>query len=512
MTEPLSPTQIEHVLPALGHVAEMVQKSSHPLSREDLQLLLLASDIDGDWAVDELERWVKVLAMVRGVDDANRRELAQRALMLRGVPEATAMLAVSTVAGLSGEKDAPRVQRLTASVESLDFGTLAPGESASLEFEVRGGPGRVVVDNDQVRVTPAEFAAEPTQIRVEVRPLGGGLLWTPLKLVTAGETVEVPVLAQWEESPEVNIPPSPQPAESSYMTGLVVKDVTTPRARISPHVEESSASRSSIAMPALSRPATTSLSSSGAPTLGDTWTRPSDGMVVIYVPAGEFQMGSNDGRDNEKPVHAVVLDGFWLDRTPVTNAQFAVFLNAEGNQEERRVIWLDLHYSRLERVGNQYRSRGSYADHPVTGVSWYGATAYAHWAKARLPTEAEWEYAARGPEGRIYPWGDTFEVSRLNCKKTGIGGTAPVGRYANGTSWCGALDMAGNVWESVADIYGDYLSGRQVNPMGPAAGTKRVLRGGSWRSASDRLRSPIRVRSDADIGDIDIGFRCARSS
>ena len=211
-------------------------------------------------------------------------------------------------------------------------------------------------------------------------------------------------------------------------------------------------------------------------------------------------------------MHAVVLDGFWLDRTPVTNAQFAVFLNAEGNQEERRVIWLDLHYSRLERVGNQYRSRGSYADHPVTGVSWYGATAYAHWAKARLPTEAEWEYAARGPEGRIYPWGDTFEVSRLNCKKTGIGGTAPVGRYANGTSWCGALDMAGNVWESVADIYGDYLSGRQVNPTGPATGTKRVLRGGSWRSASDRLRSPIRVRSDADIGDIDIGFRCARSS
>ncbi len=205
MTEPLASDRLESLLPALRHVAEMVQKSG-ALGREDLELLLMATGLADDWAVDELERWAKVLTAVRDSVDASRRELAQRALMLRGVPEAAAMLAVAAVSGsvpadsVAVVPAAPApVARLAASVASLDFGTLPAGQSGVREFEVTGGPGQVVVDSDQVQAAPAQFTAGPTGIRVEVRSGGGSLLWVPVKLVSAAETVEVPVIAQWEQ-------------------------------------------------------------------------------------------------------------------------------------------------------------------------------------------------------------------------------------------------------------------------------------------------------------------------
>ncbi len=234
-------------------------------------------------------------------------------------------------------------------------------------------------------------------------------------------------------------------------------------------------------------------------------------MVMVYVPSGQFQMGSSDGASDEKPVHTVVLDGFWRDRTPVTDAQFVLFLNARGNQKERGVDWLKLSASRIERRGGQYQSKSGYDDHPVVGVTWYGAAAYAQWARARLPTEAEWEYAARGPQGRVYPWGDTFDRTRLNCKETGIGGTTPVGNYPTGASWCGALGLAGNVWEWVADWHGRYPSERQDNPPGPASGQYRVLRGGSWRFGSGDVRGAFRDLYGPTSRFADVGFRCCRS-
>jgi formylglycine-generating enzyme required for sulfatase activity len=133
--------------------------------------------------------------------------------------------------------------------------------------------------------------------------------------------------------------------------------------------------------------------------LGDTWTRPTDEAVMVYVPAGEFEMGSTEGDSDEQPVHDVTLDGFWIDKHEVTNAQFAAFLNEKGNQEEGGTTWLELDSDDclIEKSGEEFRPKSGYADHPVVEVSWYGAKAYAKWVGGQLPSEAEWEYAARGP-------------------------------------------------------------------------------------------------------------------
>ena len=278
--------------------------------------------------------------------------------------------------------------------------------------------------------------------------------------------------------------------------------------------------------------ATAMAQSVGTPTPGapEVWTRPVDGMEMVYVPAGEFQMGSTDEQvdqawktckefhpdckrelfEDEQPAHTVALDGFWLDRTEVTNEQYRVCVEAgvcdPSEYEDTKL-----------NDENQ----------PMVGVDWYDAEDYCQWAGARLPTEAEWEYAARGPEGRAYPWGDTFDGTKLNfCDKNcprdpaatdksvddGHKYTAPVGSYPDGASWCGALDMAGNLWEWVADWLGPYPAGPQVNPTGPASGGSRVRRGGSWINYSYFVRSATRSYWDHDYGKVHNGFRCARSS
>jgi len=258
------------------------------------------------------------------------------------------------------------------------------------------------------------------------------------------------------------------------------------------------------------------------PTLGDTWTRSTDGMVLVYVPAGEFTMGSTEAQiaaavalcvnagatqencetwiGREAPAHPVYLDAFWLDRMEVTNAQYAGCVAAGACEA--------LYYADDSRYNG--------ASYPVVGVSWHDAVAYCEWAGGRLPTEAEWEYAARGPEGRIYPWGDAWERGLANCAESlcadGYERTAPVGSFPAGASWVGALDLAGNVWEWVADWYGEYPSGRQVNPTGPTSGQLRVLRGGSWRSVNGRyLRGAYRLRYEPANTVNYVGFRCVLS-
>jgi formylglycine-generating enzyme required for sulfatase activity/tRNA A-37 threonylcarbamoyl transferase component Bud32 len=249
---------------------------------------------------------------------------------------------------------------------------------------------------------------------------------------------------------------------------------------------------------------------------GDTWTRPADGMVMIYVPGGEFEMGSTEGESDEQPVHIVALNGFWMDRTEVTNAQYQSCVEA-GDCE--------LPSERHSSTRAEYYGNSGYDDYPVIWVSWYQARTYCAWAGTRLPTEAEWEYAARGPRGSVYPWGDGFDGTWLNCCDAncefewadgavddGYADTAPVGNYPSGSSWCGALDMAGNVFEWVADWYGDYTSERQANPTGPSSGERRVVRGGSW--IDDRLCARCASRSGYHpvSWNVFVGFRCARGS
>ncbi|MGC9025362.1 MAG: formylglycine-generating enzyme family protein, partial [Chloroflexia bacterium] len=237
--------------------------------------------------------------------------------------------------------------------------------------------------------------------------------------------------------------------------------------------------------------------------IGSTRTRAADGMVMVYVPAGEFLMGSSDAdpmADSDgKPQHTVYLDAYWIDRTEVTNAQYRRCVEAGACSAPG--CWGD--------------SNLNGAEQPVVCVDWHQAQAYCAWAGGRLPTEAEWEKAARGTDGRIYPWGDAFDGSRLNCDEDRCGDgwpyAAPVVSFPRGASPYGALDMAGNVWEWVSDWYdgGYYAGSPSRNPSGPASGDIKVLRGGSWYIDNPAsLRAANRVGDDPDLRVDGIGFRC----
>jgi formylglycine-generating enzyme required for sulfatase activity len=231
---------------------------------------------------------------------------------------------------------------------------------------------------------------------------------------------------------------------------------------------------------------------------------------MVYVPGGGFEMGSMKGDDNERPVHTVSLDGFWIDKHEVTNAQFAAFLNEKGNQEEGGVTWLDIEDDDclIEKSGEEFRSKSGYADHPVVKVSWYGAKAYAEWVGGRLPSEAEWEYAARGAEGSVYPWGDDEPTCDLAQYSGCSEDTVPVGSFPDGASWCGALDMAGNVWEWTRSLYRDYPYDSDDGREDLEAGGSRVLRGGAFYSFTRNVRCAVRnLGYSPSVRGRDFGFR-----
>ena len=249
-----------------------------------------------------------------------------------------------------------------------------------------------------------------------------------------------------------------------------------------------------------------------------------DGAEMVLIPAGDFQMGSDDSDadDDEKPVHTVYVDAFYIDKYEVTNAQFKAFVNANPQWQKDKI---DERFHRGGYLrhwnGNNYPSGES--NHPVTHVSWYAAMAYAQWAGKRLPTEAEWEKAARGGlVGKKYPWGDAIDTSQANYNGQ-VGNTTQVGMYApNGY---GLYDMAGNVWEWCLDAYEKDFYARS-QPQNPLAGemplwavsvnyknveNRRVLRGGSWPNTAQPLRVANRLRLTPTYASDDVGFRCARA-
>lgn len=226
-----------------------------------------------------------------------------------------------------------------------------------------------------------------------------------------------------------------------------------------------------------------------------------DGMTLLYVPAGKFKMGSDGGEDNEKPVHEVLLDSFWIDQTEITNGMYALCVNdgkcaAPGSKES------------LTRPN--YYGEPKYNNYPVVLVDWNRAKTYCEWAGRRLPTEAEWEKAARGTESLVYPWGNTVPDKSLSNYGDFVGDTTEVGLYPTGASPYGALDMAGNVWEWVNDWFAAdyYKDSPEANPPGPSTGRTHVLRGGAWNLNEDLVRSTFRGThpSEPNLG---IGFRCA---
>ncbi|MBG0785467.1 MAG: SUMF1/EgtB/PvdO family nonheme iron enzyme [Anaerolineaceae bacterium] len=240
-----------------------------------------------------------------------------------------------------------------------------------------------------------------------------------------------------------------------------------------------------------------------------------DGAEMVYVPAGEFLMGSEDGDSDEAPEHTVYLDAYWIYQHEVTNEQYAVFLNEMGNQTEDSVTWLDISstYTIIHESGGEWTADSGYEDHPVVEVTWYGAQAYCEWAGGGLPTEAQWEKAARGEDGNTYPWGEASPNCDL-AQYSGCSGDAiTVGSLPAGASEYGALDMAGNVWEWVADWYdaGYYEDSSSQNPKGPASGMYRVLRSGAWHNNERYLRASNRHRNDPGSSNDYNGFRCVPS-
>ena len=246
---------------------------------------------------------------------------------------------------------------------------------------------------------------------------------------------------------------------------------------------------------------------------------------MMFIPAGNFDMGirtnDNDGEDDEKPRHTVYLDAFHIDRYEVTNAQYKKFIDADPQWQKDRIPekYHDGDYLKHWNGNNYPPNKGN---HPVVYVSWYAAMAYAEWRGKRLPTEAEWEKAARGDRyGRDYAWGDSLDASKANYGEN-IGDTTPVGNYdMNGY---GLYDMTGNVWEWCLDEYNAdlYSMSPRRNPV--AGGTvndilsnftnirsARVLRGGSWVSNANFVRVSDRTRFTPRITNNARGFRCVKS-
>ncbi len=240
-----------------------------------------------------------------------------------------------------------------------------------------------------------------------------------------------------------------------------------------------------------------------------------DNKRMVLVPAGWFVMGTSEADvtdmiakfgwepkwfADETPQHRVYLDAYFIDATPVTNVEYKRFIDANPNHP------IPPDWDRLFRA-----FLAGKAEHPVVNVSWHDASAYARWAGKRLPTEAEWEKAARGVDGRRYAWGDQFDIAYCNCKPSKINSTTPVSQYApQGASPYGALDMNGNVWEWCADWYGSwyYKIAPTHNPLGPEAGDWRVLRGGAWDLEESMARCASRDYVVPENGSATVGFRC----
>lgn len=227
-----------------------------------------------------------------------------------------------------------------------------------------------------------------------------------------------------------------------------------------------------------------------------------DGVPMALVPVGEFIMGSDKGDDDEKPVHKVFLDSFYVDKFEVSNRRFAKFVKA---------MLLEPPWSFADTD-----TPIVHADRPVRWVNWWEALGYCLWVGKRLPTEAEWEKAARGSDARIYPWGNDAPTPAhaIFGLKEGTDTVSPIGNREAGKSPYGVHDMAGNLYEWTLDWYSEhyYTDLTAINPRGPLEGTAKVQRGGSYTNSPYRLRSAFRTKGDPLEHEHNVGFRCAKDA
>lgn len=232
-----------------------------------------------------------------------------------------------------------------------------------------------------------------------------------------------------------------------------------------------------------------------------------DGMTLVYVPAGEFIMGSNDGYSDEQPIHTVYLDAFWISQTEITNGMYEKCVSTGKCSSQNKSY-------HNPSTGSYNFGESNYKDYPAVYVNWEQANTYCAWANGRLPTEAEWEKAARDEESFTYPWGNQSANHSLANYDNYLGDTVEVASYIQGASPYGVLDMAGNVWEWVADYYDEnyYSYSSMQNPIGPTSGSVHVLRGGSFFAEEGYIRTTMRSSPGSaeteSYGSGNWGFRC----
>jgi formylglycine-generating enzyme required for sulfatase activity len=264
---------------------------------------------------------------------------------------------------------------------------------------------------------------------------------------------------------------------------------------------------------------TTSTESTSVPTLSTTQLPQS--ILMVKVPTGCFQMG-NATQSDAQPQHKVcITHAFWIDRYEVTNDVYQQFVSAGGYQQAQ--FWSNDGWQWLQK--NRITGPKPYAGFtqgtlPRVGISWYEAEAYARWQGGRLPTEAEWEYVARGPDAHLYPWGDTYEVSKANIDERDepngmfLGHTVVVNSFPKGTSWIDVYQLAGNAAEWVRDFYDSkyYQSLTLNDPQGAQNGKSRVVRGGSWQNKPVSVSSAYRAFAAPESRENYIGFRVLKEN
>jgi len=380
-------------------------------------------------------------------------------------------LALALILGLAWYVQPP--PPATVSVPSLPPAGKAPPPSK---------PEPVTAPSRHVEPAPPP---EPTPDAEASRPL----------VAMPGATASVPAVPPPPPAPRVESPRAPKAASAGPERSASPVVPVPAQPQTPPKTEPASVQEARIAQP------------TPAQELNRVVTG-RDGAPMVLVPAGEFLMGNE--AEGDAPPHRVYLDAFYIDRHEVTNARYLKFVEATRHRAPQHVV--DPQYDLW--VGAALSP--GVADLPVVNVDWSDADAYCRWAGRRLPTEAEWEKAARGADGRQYPWGDEApSFARLNFSRRWQGAHTlqPVGSYESGNSPYGAQDMAGNVWEWVGDWYdaGSYSAGPARNPQGPSSGSSKILRGGSWTNSADTVRTTHRREEDPEMRNSDSGFRCARN-
>lgn len=244
---------------------------------------------------------------------------------------------------------------------------------------------------------------------------------------------------------------------------------------------------------------------------------PTDGTVLVMIPRGEFLAGGPVDEEDSGTTFPVFLHDYYIAMHPVTNAQYARFLNARQPAEDTLKNWILLDSECfIQKTGKRYEAFAEQQDHPVVKVSWFGAQAYCKWAGLRLPLELEWEKAARGIDGRDFPWGNKWEMGKRNRwdKNRAYETTCNIWKFPEGCSPHGLYQMSGNVWEWCEEWYDEntYERYKTGDMTPPSKGAWRILRGGSWlRYYTNRFRCSLRGYDKPDHHSYSIGFRCAKN-